>query len=292
MPRKPRATPGGIVYHVLNRANASLTIFRDDDEYAAFEQALAEAHARVPVRLLAYCLMPDHWHLIVWPRREHDLSEFMRWLTVTHTRRWHAHRDVSGSGHLYQGRYRSFPVEPGEPLLTVIRYVESNALRDKRARRAEDWAWSSLAHRPGVAGKPKRTKGRGKKRPAGGDGGVALSAADLLDDGPTDLPRDWAARVNAPLTPEELKALRNSAQRGAPFGSGKWTARVVERMGLQHTLRPRGRPRKVLPPDEGASNAGAKAPPARKPAARSHPSHPPRRTRKAATATPRKRRGQ
>ena len=287
----PRATPGGIVYHVLNRANAGLTIFRDASEYAAFEQAMAEAHARVPVRVLAYCLMPDHWHLVVWPRREHDLSEFMRWLTVTHTRRWHAHRDVSGSGHLYQGRYRSFPVEPGDPLLTVVRYVESNALRDRRARRAEDWLWSSLAHRPGVA---KGAKGRGKgrpNRPAGADGGLAASAADLLDDGPTDLPRDWAARVNEPLAPEELKALRNSVQRGAPFGSGKWTAKVVDKMGLQHTLRPRGRPRKVQPAgqDEGKTPSARK--PARKAAGTPHPTHPPRRTRKAATAAPRKRRG-
>jgi len=285
----PRATPGGIVYHVLNRANAGLTIFRDAAEYAAFEQALAEAHARVPVRILAWCLLPDHWHLVVWPRREHDLSEFMRWLTVTHTRRWHAHRDVSGSGHLYQGRYRSFPVEPGESLLTVMRYVESNALRDKRVRRAEDWAWSSLAHRPGVA---KAAKGKGKKRPAGADGDLALSAAELLDDGPTDLPRDWVARVNAPLTPEELKPLRNSAQRGAPFGSGKWTAKVVEKMGLQHTLRPRGRPRKVHLPGEDDPKARPKTPSARKSAGGAHPAHPPHRTRKAATAAPRKRRGQ
>src|SRR5690242_215643 len=147
MPRMPRATPGGVVYHVLNRANARISMFRNRGEYAAFERALREAHARVPVRLLAYCLMPDHWHLVIWPRKDRELSEFMRWLTVTHTRRWHADRDASGAGHLYRGRYRSFPVEPGGPLADVCRYVESNAKRDRKVKRAEAWPWSSLAVR-------------------------------------------------------------------------------------------------------------------------------------------------
>jgi putative transposase len=243
----PRATPGGIVYHVLNRANAGMKMFRSKGEYAAFEQALEEAHARVPVRLLAYCLMPDHWHLVIWPRRARELSEFMRWLTVTHTRRWHAQRHVSGSGHLYQGRYRSFPIEPGEPLVDVLRYIESNPKRDKRVTKAEEWPWSSLGRRL-----------KGERRPRLAEDASDTLAA-LLDKGPDALPRGWLAKVNAPLEPEVLKALRNSVQRGTPYGSAKWRARMVDKLGLEHTMRPRGRPRiHPLPEAEGVEARAAK----------------------------------
>lgn len=85
MPRAPRRCPAGMVFHVLNRANARRTIFFDDADYAAFERVLAEALARCPdVTLLCYCLMPNHWHLVLTPRADGAVSEFMRWLTVTH----------------------------------------------------------------------------------------------------------------------------------------------------------------------------------------------------------------
>jgi putative transposase len=252
MPRMPRATPGGIVYHVLNRANAGMTMFRSKAEFAAFEQALQEAHARVPIRLLAYCLMPDHWHLVIWPRRAGEVSEFMRWLTVTHTRRWHAQRHVSGSGHLYQGRYRSFPVEPGEPLIDVIRYIESNPKRDKRVKKAEDWPWSSLTV---------RSRGGKAQRAGVSEDDTSAAIASLLDDGPEPLPRGWVAKVNTPIEPETLKALRNSVQRGTPYGSAKWRARVVDKLGLEHTMRPRGRPRiHPLPESTPAEGRAGKAP--------------------------------
>src|SRR5947209_19954605 len=131
MPRTRRFTPGGYVYHVLNRANAKLKIFTTRADYEEFVQAMREALDHVPIRVLSWCLMPDHWHLVLWPRREGELSEFMRRLSVTHTRRWHSRRRSSGTGHLYQGRYRSFPVEPDEHLVEVCRYVEASPLRSK-----------------------------------------------------------------------------------------------------------------------------------------------------------------
>jgi putative transposase len=118
-----------VVYHVLNRANARRTLFDDDGDYAAFERVLAQACVRVSMRLLAYCVMPNHWHLVIWPRRDGDLSRFMNWLTLTHTQRWHQHRHTVGEGHVYQGRFKSFPVETSEYLLTVCRYVERNPIR-------------------------------------------------------------------------------------------------------------------------------------------------------------------
>src|SRR5438309_1941517 len=130
MGRPYRTALGGYVYHMLNRANGRLPIFHKNGDYDAFERILGEALEHVPgMRLLAYCLMPNHWHLVVWPRRDGELSDFGHWLTLTHTQRWHAHyRDV-GTGHLYQGRFKSFPVGQAEHFLGLCRYVERNAVR-------------------------------------------------------------------------------------------------------------------------------------------------------------------
>ena len=128
MGRPHRNARGGYVYHVLNRANGRLPIFQKDSDYAAFERILGEALAYVPgMRLLAYCLLPNHWHLVLWPRHDGELSTFGHWLTLTHTQRWHAHYHDVGTGHLYQGRFKSFPIEQDDHFLQVCRYVERNA---------------------------------------------------------------------------------------------------------------------------------------------------------------------
>ena len=144
MGRPHRAAEGGYVYHVLNRANARMTIFEDEEDFGAFEKVLLQAVERSQTRLLAYCLMPNHWHLVVWPRQDGELSRFIGWLTLTHTQRWHAHRHSTGSGHVYQGRFKSFPIQEDEHLYAVARYVERNALRAHLVRRAEPWRWGSL----------------------------------------------------------------------------------------------------------------------------------------------------
>lgn len=129
MPRGPRYAPGGLVYHALNRAVARLPLFEKDGDYAAFERVLALALAKHPTRLLGYCLMPNHWHMVLWPRRDGELTAFLRWLTHTHTMRWHAHYHTAGTGHLYQGRFKAFPIQEDDHLYAVLRYVERNALR-------------------------------------------------------------------------------------------------------------------------------------------------------------------
>jgi putative transposase len=139
MGRPLRAAQGGLVYHTLNRANARLTIFDDDGDFAAFEGILADAVTRYAMRLLAYCVMPNHFHLMLWPGGDGDLSRFMQWLTLTHIQRWHTHRHSTGSGHLYQGRFKSFHVQSDDHFLTVCRYVERNALRAKLVPQSEDW---------------------------------------------------------------------------------------------------------------------------------------------------------
>src|SRR5690348_9912964 len=196
MPRPLRQAQGGLIYHALNRANARLAIFDDDGDYAAFERVLAEALTRHDMRLLAYCLMPNHFHLVLWPRGDGDLSRFMRWLTMTHTQRWHAHRHSAGSGHLYQGRFQSFPVRDDGHLLTACRYVERNALRAGLVERAQLWRRGSLWLR--FAREPPE--------------GPALSPW------PTERPSDWTKRVNAALNPAEEEALGRPIRRGQPFG--------------------------------------------------------------------------
>ena len=138
---------GGLVYHVLNRAAGRATLFEKDADYEAFEQVLELAYHRCSVRMLCYCVMPNHWHLVLWPGRDDELSEYMRWLTVTHSQRWHANHHTAGTGPLYQGRFKSFPVQDDNHLLRVCRYVERNALQAGVVEREEAWPWCSLMRR-------------------------------------------------------------------------------------------------------------------------------------------------
>ena len=221
MPRRPRLAVGDLAYHVLNRRVGRLPLFEKPADYAAFEKVLAEVQASSRIRIAAYCLMPNHWHLLVWPRHDGELSEMLRWITVTHTQRWHAHHHTAGTGPVYQGRFKSFPVQTDEHFLTVARYVERNALRAKLVDRAENWHWSSLWRR--AQGKTELTT--------------------WLSDWPMERPRDWVVRVNRLQTVSELESLRLSVQRGRPFGEERWVQRMAKRFGMESTLRPRGRPK-------------------------------------------------
>ena len=223
MPRPLRNAKGDVVYHVLNRGNGRARIFRTARDYEAFEEILVAAQERAAMRITAYCIMPNHWHLVLWPRKDGDLSEFMRWLTVTHTQRWHAAHGTAGSGHVYQGRFKSFPVQSDEHYLTVCRYVERNALQASLVRRAQQWRWSSLWHR--------LAKESGMK--------------SHLTSGPLPFPEPWDRLVNQKLTEKEVEGLRKCLKRSSPFGHKPWITRIANTLGLTSTLRPRGRPRKT-----------------------------------------------
>ncbi|HXC66854.1 MAG TPA: hypothetical protein VN638_05490, partial [Nitrospiraceae bacterium] len=145
----------------------------------------------------------------------------LRWITVTHTQRWHAHHQSAGTGPVYQGRFKSFPVQTDEHFLSVARYVERNPLRAKLVARAEDWQWGSLWR---------------------WEQGTGTQMA-WLNEWPMDRPRDWCLRVNRPQLASELEALRLSVRRGRPFGEDEWVHRMVRKFGMESTLRPRGRPR-------------------------------------------------
>jgi putative transposase len=224
MPKAIRQCPGGFIYHVLNRANGRATIFHTAGDYAAFEGILAEGLARMPMRLIAYCLMPNHWHLLLQPYKDGDLSSFMHWVTVTHSQRWHTAHDAVGYGHLYQGRFKSFPVQGQYYYLTVLRYIEGNPLRAGLVKSSVDWRWSSLLLRGGTA-----------------KGNLSLSV------GPMELPRNWNHVVNTLMQPKDVGKLEQSVRRGVPFGDDTWVDQTAKAMQLAATLRPRGRPRKRVP---------------------------------------------
>jgi len=214
-----------MVFHVLNRGVGRRGIFEKDEDYAAFERVMAHALTAEPVRLLAYCLMPNHWHLLLCPKTDGQLGRFMQRLTMTHTRRWQEHYRQVGVGHLYQGRFKSFPVQEDAHFLTVARYIERNALRANLVARAEQWRWSSLWRRVGH----------------GGDSGrVPLPLAIW----PVQQPMDWLTWVNEPQSEKELEALRNAIAKGRPFGDEKWQASTTESLGLQSSHRRTGRPTK------------------------------------------------
>jgi putative transposase len=222
MPRTARTTEAEMVYHVLNRGNGRMRLFRKPGDYEAFEKVLAEGIERYAVELLTYCIMPTHFHLVVRPKTDKALGQWMGWVGVTHVRRHHERYHSRGGGHLYQSRFKSFPVSEDEHFLMLGRYVEANALRAKLVERAEQWQWSGLWRRlhraPGLR----------------------------LSPWPVDRPRGWVESVNAAMPKEQLDALRECVQRGRPFGSAAWVKTTAARLGLGFTLRGPGRPRKVI----------------------------------------------
>ena len=240
MPRSARELPGDVVYRVLDRAVARLAIFEQDGDYAAFVKVFVEAHQRQEaarakgdagrIDVLAWCLMPDHWHLVLRPELGGELSTFMRWLTMTHAQRWHARRRSAGTGPLYQGRFKSFPVEGDGPHLpTVAAYVGRNPVRAGLAERPDDWPWSSVRARSAGVG----AHGPPLLPPSSWPGRHAYDTAS------------WLEEVARPQSAADEAAVASSLRRGRPFGGDAWTTRVAGRLALTHTLRGRGRPPKA-----------------------------------------------
>jgi putative transposase len=221
MPRTSRASAAGYSYHVVNRGNARGQVFHKPEDYDAFISMMAEACVRIPMRILAYCLMPNHFHMALWPIEDGDLSRWMHWLLTKHVARYLRH--YHSSGHVWQGRFKSFPIEQDVHLLAVLRYIERNPLRAGLVERAEAWRWSSL---PWLAS-PERSPLR-------------------LEPGTVLRGREWVEGVNAAMTDAELERIRECVRRDRPFGSAAWTTVTAQVLGLEYSLRPRGRPRAAV----------------------------------------------
>ena len=205
-------------YHILNRGNQRARVFHEAADYEQFLALIHMAQERLHLPILAACLMPNHFHLVVQPRGAEDVSRWTQWLFTTHVRWQHA--KYGTTGRIWQGPFKAFLCQTDHHLLTVMRYVERNALRANLVERAEDWRWGSLAwrsaHRP----------------PA------------QIHEPPVALPSYWRHLVNEPQTATELTAIRNCVNRQSPFGADRWVREKAEEHGIGQSLRPIGRPRK------------------------------------------------
>jgi len=218
MPRIARGLAGGFPYHIINRGNGGQEVFYKNEDYKAFVGLMVEAKTRYSIKVLAYCLMPNHFHMVLMPLHAEDLSRYMQWLMTSHVRRYHRHYGTSG--HVWQGRYKSFIIQRDRHLLTVLRYVEGNPVRAGLVGSAKEWLWSSHRETSGI------------------------KSCLLIDEIPVELPEGWERYVDRPLTEKELGRLRQGVNRQAPYGSPDWQLRISRKHGLESTLRPRGRPKK------------------------------------------------
>ncbi len=191
-------------------------MYHNKADYNSFVRLMLKACERTPMRVLAFCLMPNHFHLVVWPYEDGDLSHWMQWLLTSHVRRYHRLRGTSGR--IWQGRFKAFPIQQDRHLLTVLRYVERNPVRANLVTSARDWAWSSIA-----ALRDHKTR-------------------QLLTPSPVGKPADWLTVVDTPVNENELEALRQCGSRNAPYGNSDWAIKTARELGLESSLRPVGRP--------------------------------------------------
>jgi putative transposase len=201
------------VFHAFNRAIQGLVLFQGPADYDAFLRILKDVTDRIAVRLLAYVLMPTHWHFVLWPSEDGALSRFMHVLCSTHVQRWRLAKGSVGRGAVYQGRFKAVVVQ------TVCRYVERNPVRARLVERAEAWPWSSASPSAYAAGRPS------------------------LSPWPLEKPEDWLQLLNLPEPPTALRDVRAAIRRGLPFGTDDWRAATVKELGWRTGVRPRGRPR-------------------------------------------------
>jgi len=218
MPRIARGLVDGFVYHILNRGNGKQQVFHRNQDYEAFTNLMREVKDRYPVKVFAYCLMPNHFHMILMPVHAEKLSKWMQWLMTSHVR--YHHRHYKTSGHIWQGRFKSFIIQKDNYLLTALRYVEGNPVRAGLVSSARNWLWSSHVER------------------------IGIEFHQIVDKIPIELPQKWGRYVDEPLTDKELEKLHRSVNRQSPFGDTEWQGQVCRSFGLEHTIRPRGRPRK------------------------------------------------
>ena len=226
MPRPLRPIDENLIYHVINRGNNRQKVFRKRGDFVAFLAALAELKQRKPFQLYGYCLLDNHFHLLLRPTGA-TISRIMQSLLVSHTQRYHRH--YHSGGHVWQGRFKSPVIQNDEYLLTVLHYIEANPLRAELVCRADDYPWSSY-----------RVHGLGEANELIDP----LINYDQLSPNPRVRQRKWAEKVHTPIEEARLAAIRRSSATGLPLGNPAWVKRLAKRLDLDLTIRPRGRPRK------------------------------------------------
>ena len=227
MGRLPRPTVDGLIFHAINRGNNRADVYFDDSDRQAFLDAIANTKERYPFRLFGYCLIPNHFHLLLRPNRGQSLSRIMQSLTVAHT--WRHHKRWKSDGHVWQGRFKSPVIQDGAHVLTVLRYIESNPLRARLVKDLGSYPWSSFpAHARRVANPILDP----------------FPEYEALGRTPSERRTRWERKVVRPLREEELARIRESTHSGRPLGEPEWVAAKASRLGIELNPRPRGRPRK------------------------------------------------
>jgi putative transposase len=179
----------------MNRGNERQTIFHNDNEYASFVQLIRRACKRQPIKVLAFCLMPNHFHLCVQTTSDGELGKCFQWLMTAHVSQFR--KSYPGHGHVWQGRFKAFPAQDGRHLLTVLRYIERNPVRANLVAAADMWPWSS-----------------------------AYPACTLeLAEWPVRKPPDWLLRLREDDV--DLAEVRTCANVETPYGQADWTRRIA-----------------------------------------------------------------
>jgi putative transposase len=218
MPRRSRVSTGQFVFHVLNRAVQGVTLFERPADYELFVGILEQAIRRFRVKVLAFAVMPNHWHLVLWPLDDDSLSPFMKWQTAIHAMQWRAARGSQGRGAVYQGRFKAITVQQDAHFLRVCRYVERNPLRARLVARAEDWPWSSAAPTASLPGRP------------------------ALSPWPVAKPAYWSELLNVPESARSLRTIRAAVKAGRHFGSASWRLSTAATLKWRSGLTQRGKP--------------------------------------------------
>jgi len=219
MPYRIGRGTAGVPFHVTNRGAKRARLFESAEDYEAFLRCVDHALTRVPIDIYAYCLMPNHVHLVLSPKGDGDLSRFMKVLLGIHSLRWQACRGTLGEGAVYQGRFKAFPIQTERYFMNVCRYVERNPVRARLVEVAEAWPWSSaslpLGHR-------------------------RLDLARW----PVEKPTNWSEVLGEPEPPTDPHKVRSSATSGRPLGDPAWSTQIASSLGLAGTLGRRGRSRR------------------------------------------------
>ena len=207
----------------MNRAARRIHLFDSAADYAAFDQIIHEAKVRTGMAIVVYCIMPTHWHFVLYPDEGRQMSRFMHWLTVTHAQRWQKFHQMVGTGPVYQGRFKAIPVQTDTQFLNVCRYVERNPLRAGLVLRAQDWQWSTLWQRN-------------------------QDRAEITDDWPVGRPSNWTNIVNGIEDGKELETIRSAIKQSKPLGNEAWVRETEQALGISRNSRPRGRPKRAPGP--------------------------------------------
>ncbi len=219
MPRQARNVAAGYIYHVLNRGNRKQTVFHREKDYLTFLELMKKAKEKFPIKIFAYCIMPNHYHFALMPIEIDHLSKWIHWLTTVHAGKYHHHYQTSG--HIWQDRFKNILVQNDCHLATVLKYIERNPMRSGLVKSAWNWPWSSSRE------------------------GQREKLNNLLDERPIKLQMDWEEFVKFPIKTTELENLRKCIKQQLPYGNEKWKLEISKELGIKCFPKPRGRPKKI-----------------------------------------------